>query len=207
MSGGQKTISIDRELQFESGKSIKLSRKGQIFIIRPVAGPVTVRDPRYAVRFWDYNVFRLKLGYDSGIGAMNYDVRITYEVPAQLVNTLKGLGDLTQVLNTYDVPGRSTKRGVVDGPEFYELSHGVLIPSNSGSYNENSNWLQTFTDGPSTLGNPVGTYLTIDCTDYIRFTPQSSGDNIWVTLGILNWNAKANANSPSPKKVDTGSWV
>ncbi len=188
------TYSADfgEELVFPNGQSTLVAANGNIKMFRPSVTGFTSQSPRSFLMLTNQdNPARLALAYgDRYNGAtppyygMWWDATINskYDGSWGITQTIKALETIwPSTVATFD----SLNSAVADSGEFYNPPTSYSSATNSPSHAVH---LEDFPEEP--INTPIWTSVEVnfaDSQDYIRFKP--AGDGIYVTLGIVKWNA------------------
>ena len=170
--------------------------QGHVNIYRPTLTGFTNQSPRsFIVYTNDENIRILSYGdKDSGENSMAWGATVNSKY-----NGRKGL---TQIITAdwwiEPFPGQTSYHGCADASEFYDPTGNYFVT------NADSHIIQ-FQDIPSiNIGSYSGEILFTNTLDYIRFKPgQSENDgNIYVTLGVVKWNAHGRYNNLNSTMTD-----
>ena len=178
-TGGDKKVSLKMGLTFANGQTTSIKQKGHFGMFRPMAAMEYIQPDRHFTNSVDTGLTcKLSLGDKStGLGYMNYRVQV-YSTPHGSSPQFFGNANMTQLVTAhYSNPYYNFSDERCDGPEFYNQSHTRVIYDGSVFLN----------DVPSSIWTTPN-IIDISCRDFVRFQPDSS-ESIWVTLGIVTWNA------------------
>lgn len=177
-SSGTKLLSCYMTLTFANGQQRSYTGRGQMQLHRPTISISDIRPRFFTLTPEVLGFYKLKLGQEDNTGAMIFSVDYNSQ--------FRGKGRITQLCSlNYSGLGPSFSDYRRDGSESYEEAD--IIPGTAQTS-------LTFQDGPfntDTLPNRLQGYFV----DYIRFCPDAGSGNIFVTLGIINWNMNATAAS------------
>ena len=188
-------------MEFQNGQNQYIDAFGYIEVTRPSCRLV-YGDPLDPMRFFTisteylnlYN--KLKLGDENDVGAMKYDIDVTCDFPASEFREEIAVLNITQTIENYNCPGFGYPiHHYLDGGKFY---NGTASTLHGNARTGLGRGLVSFTDGPSVstkwwLGN---SYLQANFKAYIIMKPTigNADENIWVTLGVVNWECNGIAN-------------
>ncbi len=179
--------SIGMNLQFANGQYVSIAALGQFSVHRPSLvhwdGPIASPNAQL------YNVgssWRLGVGDNFGRVDINYDVFINSQ--------FSGKAGITQVYDDESIPVNSGSN-TLDCSTWYDIPKPNLTTVGVPFSGTNQVALE---DAPyegcnSSVSNL--TALVIQFRDYVRFRPDAGNvsENIFVTLGQVNWNVNAHA--------------
>jgi uncharacterized Zn-binding protein involved in type VI secretion len=169
------TASVGANLQFPNGTSATIAAIGNFGIYRPTTKMTNIEEPRYFVISANTGLTcQLQLGTNDGSahGCMNYSVEV------DTTNGFYGNANITQLVTAdYSNPIFVFSTEECDGSEFYNPTSARIFSSTP----------VIFSDGPSDIWDSPN-IINISARDFVRFQPDGV-NSIWVTLGIVTWDA------------------
>jgi hypothetical protein len=186
VNGTGGAASVVASLLFPNGQTASIAALGQFTIYRPTAKMVSIDEPRYFTITNNTGLTcTLQLGAANGDGSMTYHAEVD-STPVNSNPQFNGLADITQLVTLDYSDPYYICSGYCDGTRFYQAT-GHSAVAGSGPVN--------LIDGPSEIWDSPN-IVNISAQDFILFQPYGN-NSIWVTLGIVTWDAVGTAEQAS----------
>ncbi|HTB82254.1 MAG TPA: hypothetical protein VK742_01245 [Candidatus Sulfotelmatobacter sp.] len=190
-------------LTFQNGQYVAIATHGQFNMWRPKAVMYQKNIDGTPTHIWRVNWQTNLLGYnfgEIGLGSANHLNDMDYNV--QVISPkFNGNAKITQICSIdctrFFKPSLHIVNWCDNEDPYPNTSVGIsTVAFGSGPYAGTAYNLVPMEDGPANAGydsfNFTGAFI-----DYIMFNPSTSGDDIFVTLGKVNWGNSFGATYPS----------